>query len=382
MSDFGGIVLAGLALPLLAVVLLVAGVCYLAIRGANLAANALLEGINFASQPLASSVKSASNVLAQAGELDSTGLKKKISLPPPVLDTKGIALRLRETARDLYQESLSEARQLRDLAEKVATAGPAAGPITLKATTESWRAEDLLARARAASGALESELPLKLVAEKWSQPQLDKAKANLETAKLRLASGQLKEAAQHAAEAEALFTTTLHDAHQRLLNAEKTTIAVQAGNALVDLGYEVKIARVKRNVALVGRRGQQVMAMVLQPDSRIQLDMAGFEGSACERDTMRLLAKLRENGLVVAEVNLIRHGRFTGGPWIHKAQRQGKPLEVAMAELLDPVAQAGTSKGSPPVRRSSSLSVGALEQERLTKGRALLWNSRVREATR
>ena len=55
MSDSGGLLVAALAAPLILVVLLVAGVTYVALQSAKLVGHLAVQGINFAAHSLASS---------------------------------------------------------------------------------------------------------------------------------------------------------------------------------------------------------------------------------------------------------------------------------------------------------------------------------------
>jgi hypothetical protein len=381
MSDCGGLVVACLAAPLLLVVLLVAGVSYLAIQGAKLAGYLALEGVNFAAQSLAAGVRASTRAIAAAAPAVLEGIERAGEWAREMYDSSAAVNRLRQTAQDFYQKSLLSSEQLHASVSGMVLSS-AVAPASCRqnfgsGTLALQQAADLLARAQAVRYVLDAELPLKLIVERWESARVNAAESAMHAASVCLAGGRVEEARELASRAESFYTTALHDAHQRLRNAERATITAQVGNTLEDLGYEVKVARVKENVALVGRRAHQTLAMVLQPGGQIQLDMAGFEGNACERETRELLRALRRNGLSITAEHLVRHGRFSGGPWIRKAQQKGKPLEVALAEMVDFEQPArSTHAAAAPVRRASRLGPLGSEEERLRTGRALLWSNR------
>jgi hypothetical protein len=236
-------------------------------------------------------------------------------------------------------------------------------------------AVEALARAQAVSTALNTEVPLRLVADRWYASQLFTAEAALSGAEVSLRTGDTRRAVELAGQAEALLTTAVHDSHQYLVKAERATIAATVGNTLQDMGYDVRVASANDNVALVGRREHHTLAMVVRPGGRLEMDMAGFEGGACNPETRALLEGLRRNGLVIAEQNLKWHGRFEGGALIRKAQRQGKSLEVALAEMMVAPDTSDEARAAvdAPIRRRSRLAPQS-EEERLRQARAWMWD--------
>ena len=374
MSDFGGILIACVALPLLVVVLLLAGVSHTVIAGLRLAGGVVLEGLEFAGRSLAAGVRAATELLTSAGSLALGSVGQGTEWARTLYDSSQVGHRLRATAQKLYEAALCPA------GEPGTTAMPlprATGLDATPARLQNNSAAHLLARAAAARGTLELELPLRVVAERWHAQELREASAATESARASLAAGEAQAAAELAAHAQELYASIVGDVYQRLRHAERATVAAQVGNSLEDLGYQVRVARVKENVAFVGRRSHHTVALVVRPGGRIELDMAGFDGDSCDRETKALLAAFRRNGLVIAGEHLVRHGRFAGGPLIRRAQRQGKPLEVALAECLDPLQQPETAATAPPrVRRAGALARGEAEDQRLQQGMALLWGQR------
>lgn len=414
MSDCGGLLVAFLAAPLLLAVLLVAGIGTLALQGARLLGNLALSGIEFVGTTLAAGVRSATHALTTAGTIATASATHGAQWASSLFDSAQVGERLRAAARSSYQAAygnlstavtpaspgvpapapaqvirstvLSTTRAAASMPSPCSLALPRAsgGTVPASATAISGAAAPevvgrdqtirTLAQAQAVSAALESELPLRLVAERWHGEQLSTARAALASAGTSLRAGQLEQAAMLATQAETLLTTAAHQADQHLAKAERATIAATVGNTLEDMGYQVKVANVQENVALVGRRGHQTMAMVVRPGGALEMDMAGFEGNSCNLETKALLEGLRRNGLVISAANLARHGRFEGGALIRAAQRRGTSLEVALAELMAPpaVAEPAGVQEDAPVRRRARLAPQD-ETGRLRQARAWLW---------
>jgi hypothetical protein len=142
------------------------------------------------------------------------------------------------------------------------------------------------------------------------------------------------------------------------------------------LGYEVKVTSFKKNTALVGRRQHQTLAMVLRPGGRLEFDMAGFEGDSCADETRTLIEALRRNGLGIHAESIMRHGRFSGGALIRRAQRHGEDLEAALAEIFPQSEKGPQDEAAPgaPIRRSVLLARDESELQRLQRGRAFIWS--------
>ena len=365
MSECGSLLVACLAAPLVLVVLLVAGVGYLAMQGARLAGATLIAGVELAGQALAAGVRLASGAVLTAG----SAIQQGIEWGKELYDSANVSERLKTVARATYDSassSLAARMPIQGAAER-SLSNTTSGPIATAPTSavDVHGAVAPLARAQASLVALESEPPLLLIAERWSAEQLGRAREAIQQSEACLVRGDSSKASILAGEAEVLLASSLGDAHDRLKSAERATIAAQAGNSLLDLGYEVKVAQVRETVALVGRCGHQTLALVVGKGGHLQMDMAGFEGESCDRAVKALLAQLRRNGLQVLAERIERHGCSEGGASIRKAARQGKPLEQALAEC---VASITTHEA---VHRGVRLTPRPEQQAQ--RGRALLW---------
>lgn len=367
MSECGSLLVACLAAPLVLVVLMVAGVGYLAMQGARLAGAALVAGVEMAGQSLAAGVRLASRAVLSAGSAIAQGIEWGKEL----YDSASVSERLKTAARAAYNcasSSLAARMPIQGAAES-SLSNIIGGPVAPAPTSvvDLRGAVAPLARAQATLVAIESEPPLLLIAERWSAEQLGRAREAIQESEACLVRGDSSKASILAAEAEGLLASSLGDAHERLKSAERTTIAAQAGNSLLDLGYEVKVAQVRETVALVGRCGHQTVALVVGKAGHLEMDMAGFEGESCDRAVKALLAQLRRNGLQVLAERIERHGCSEGGASIRKAARQGKPLEQALAE------GAASIPTHETVHRGVRLTQGPERQAQ--RGRALLWSS-------
>ncbi len=422
MSDCGGLFVAALAAPLLLAVLLVAGVTYVALQGARLVGHLVLEGLQLAGTGLASGVRTIAQSARAAGTQAMEAAARGAQWAGGLYDSLQAGERLRGGAQTAYHSALqalqapSRAGQASlHLNTPSATSGHTsleglAGPLvpqptSLTASAATGRlgapsggrpapaapggvplqaadpgapsgqpALEALARAQAVDQALRQELPLSLVAEQWHADRLRAARVEMDTARSLLQAGRPEEAEGLAQHAEATLTTLTYQSHQRLVAAERATLVATVGNTLEDLGYSnLRVAQAKGRTALVGRRGEHTLALVAGPGGKLQMDMAGFEGDSCRRETQRLLEGLHRNGLELSRVELTHHGRREGGALLRRAQRSDQPLAQALAELAGE-AQSAPANATPPVKRGTRLS-GPTEEECLRRARIWLWSA-------
>jgi len=359
MSDSGGILVACLAAPLLLIVLLVAGVSHLVLRAAQLTSMLAVEGLRFTGTALAKSIRIASDAARQSAATAVTAAGTVGQWAGTLFDSAASADRLRSIAHVNYQrrlQTLTATSSVRTIPNPSRIEPPAAARIGV-----STDAHEHLARAEALESALQAEMPLRLVAEQWSAPELQAARASISEAHTSLLAGHIASADTAARRAESLLSVTAQRAHQRLAAAERTTVTAVIGNTMTDLGYEVRAAAAGGRAALVGRKADQTVALVVGSGGRIDMDMAGYEGDACDRDVKALIEALRKQGLTIAEACLARHGRPEGGALIRAARRRGKTLELALAEInaVPEVQGERTEVESAPVRRTTRLAADA-----------------------
>lgn len=378
MSDSGGILVACIAAPLLLVVLLVAGVSYLVLQAAKLTGRLALEGLHFAGTALAQSIRVASATLHQAGTLLTAAGTGVTQWSSSLFDSAQAADRLRSIAHVNYERALRTLTTT-DSPPTVTTirsiSGVTGRPVaqalsSIGKTGLATSAHEQLARAQAIDLALQAEVPLRLVAEQRSATELRTARASMTQAQQLLRDGRLSQAATAARHAEALLSVAARTAHDRLATAERTTITAVVGNAMTDLGYEVRAAAADHQAAVVGRKEHVTAAIVVGSGGRLEIDMAGYEGEACDRESKALVDALRKHGLVIAEACLSRHGRPEGGALIRAARKRGKTLELALAEMSSAPRQEMTDvpAGSGPVRRMTRQ-----RPETQTEQRAVAW---------
>lgn len=415
MSDCGGLWVACLAAPLLLVVLLVAGVSYVALQAARLVGNLALQGIELAGTGVALGVRAATEALQAAGTVATATAQWTGHL----FESSHVAARLSSTATLVYQATVSSLQATIDLHAPASSQAALASTTPLASTMLASNdgggftpatqgapssatpvvvsiapvaderaavgaaqlqsmAVESLARASGVQAALDAELPLRLVAESRHAVELASARERLRAAHLCLQAGQVERAADLAQQAEAVLTSTGYQAHEELARAERTTVTAAVGNTLEDMGYDVRLARAKDNVALVGRRGHHTLAMVVRPSGHIEMDMAGFEGTDCEPEITALLVGLRRNGLMISRQCLTRHGRFSGGSLIRGAQRAGRPLEEVLAEMTEAPSNDRESL-STVVRANQPVAVNA---KRLRQERRLFWQAQKQQGRR
>jgi hypothetical protein len=410
MSGCGGLVVGALAFPLALVVLLVAGVSYLALQGAGLACRGAISGLEFAGSKLGPAVRAATEALSAAGTTMLSATTGAADWTRTLLDTSVVRDRIRHSLRNAYTRGLGGTADLATVGPAterpgaLTTGGSVTASMTLSideripavespGTTASMRAPiaapaagtegdagattaDTLARAKAIRTVLDSEVPLALVADHRSRAGLAEASRAIAASEAALRAGDAAMAKGLAASAERALTTATYDAYQHLVKAERATVAAQVGNSLQDLGYQVRVAHSTRGIALVGRKQHYALAMVLRAGGRVSFDMSGFEQTSCHPEARALLGALGQNGLVLSSAEINWHGRLDGGPLIRAAMRKGRPLEQALAEMAPASAETGRladgDRDGLPVRRQTRLASGPDDYER---GRAWMWGN-------
>ena len=294
MSECGWLVLVALAAPVVALVLLAAGVGALAIAGARL--------------------------------VDHT------------CDALGLETRLRSAVQTEYRRMLSGSLHGQGMLASTAldsellaqpgngTLEPGSGGALLT------KAADRLARAGAVRAALNQETPLRLVAETWHQDALLKADQALGRAQMLHATGRLGEALAEARLAERTFSVAAYDSHQRLLTAQQTVLVDQTAKSLTGMGYDVERLADSREQGLSATRDGHTIAALVQPGGRLLMDMAGFDGVACHREAEQMLAAIAENGVQVRREQMLLHGRRDGGPLVARLDRIAKARPQAVSQ--------------------------------------------------
>jgi len=287
MSECGYLILVALAIPVVALVLLAAGVGALAVAGARLVEQTcdtlgLESRLRSALQTEYGRILSG-NLHAQ-GMLASTPLDSRLLVQPPNL-----------------------------------TPDPGSDSSLLTKVT------DRLARAGAVREALNQETPLRLVAERWHTDELLKADEALAKAQALYVTGKLTGALAEARLAERTLSVATYDSHQRLLMAQQTVLIAQTEQSLTGMGYQVERLAGSQDQALWATNDGRTIAALVEPSGRLLMDMAGFDGVACHREAEQMLVALEQNGVEVRREQVLLHGRRDGGPLVARLHKLMKP---------------------------------------------------------
>jgi hypothetical protein len=112
------------------------------------------------------------------------------------------------------------------------------------------------------------------------------------------------------------FDRRLYQAEERLFQAEGTVLRAQLGGALAELGYTVVPPRRAQETApvLLAHRpdGTAVAARISPRAGRVELDLSGFRGDACQVERARLDAALRKRGVRLTTEARQRHQTLAG----------------------------------------------------------------------
>lgn len=217
------------------------------------------------------------------------------------------------------------------------------------------RASQGLARAKAAFDALRGESALMTIAKRVHQPSLQEGERLLLQAAALHQQGQLSEAVKQAEEAETLLAKVGYDSQRQLEAAQRRVLSGVVAEALRDIGYSIQVAHSDRAIAMWATRGQHNIAVAVTKGSRIDVDMAGFEGLSCGLESQRFMAELMRRGLEVRRDFTFHHGRREGGNLILSAARTARNEGVTPARgLLGAVTGPARSTESAPAQRATS----------------------------
>ena len=144
---------------------------------------------------------------------------------------------------------------------------------------------------------------------------------------------------------DAQVCAVLDQARNRLMNAQaKATISiVEAAAATVGFPTKdaVKSKHARHYFTMKGPRGKAIKTIVqATPDgAKLDLDLHGFSGSACAVVEEQLLKELKQRGLELRDMKIIRHQSPLGLPKIvsRKPATQKKAKQAAQQEQLQKV---------------------------------------------
>ncbi len=196
--------------------------------------------------------------------------------------------------------------------------------------------------------AFESNLAHRLIAEATVPEVVGRIRRQVERIEREMAAGRFAVVESVAENTLGALREVVDGVTARRSRAERVTTAGIVGITLEDQGFTVRVATSKDDIAVVGERRGQRVAVVAGQSGRLTFDMEGFEGAACHSDLQVLLSGLRRRGLQLDDVDLHHHGSWSGGPLIRAAKASGQPLEDALVNLTEQLPKV-------PVRRSTSL---------------------------
>ena len=120
--------------------------------------------------------------------------------------------------------------------------------------------------------------------------------------------------------------TAFMDAREQLLSAEAGLLYRHLTGALSEMGYAIRQSRrpLPDCIMIHGSKADgTAMAIRLTPKaSRVEIDLSGFSGNACEQETARLHEHLQRRGVMLARQVTQRHGRKGGGALTARVQTE------------------------------------------------------------
>ncbi len=128
------------------------------------------------------------------------------------------------------------------------------------------------------------------------------------------------------------FDRHLHQAQTRLFEAEGAFLHRQLGAALIELGYEIETSRRPpvegtRLLRASQAEGTAIVARLTPRAGRVELDLSGFRGDACQAERARLDAALRRRGVKLTTDARQRHQALAGAALSRAADAELGPRQ-------------------------------------------------------
>jgi len=138
------------------------------------------------------------------------------------------------------------------------------------------------------------------------------------------------------------FDRGLRQAEERLFQAEGSVLHAQLGAALVALGYNIQPARRPQGAVpvLLAHRpdGTAVAARINPRAGRVELDLSGFRGDACQAERARLDAALRKRGVRLTMEARQRHQALAGAALTRAVEAELGPRPRPVQTAAQPTA--------------------------------------------
>lgn len=191
-----------------------------------------------------------------------------------------------------------------------------------------------LTRACALETALYQTPVLSAIARQHESALLSEARAAAQQAQQLHAQGETARAQQAAQRALTLQELVVQRAYDRLANAQQSVVGEEIAQSLAEMGYQVQRRDAGNRTAIWATRGAHSIAVVLDADGQLQMDMHGFVGTACRQERAALLQRLREKGVRLNLREATLHGDRHGGQWLKKALYTARTQKLSVPDAL------------------------------------------------
>lgn len=198
-------------------------------------------------------------------------------------------------------------------------------------------ASPVLAQALALDSALKQSIFGHIItSDPKLSPHLQEIEAKLTIAHFS-ADKDMEEANKIADSVKQTLEEVVANAQTMLQNAYLQAVSQTVRESLEELGYTVSEEEDNQAKGIWARKDYTAVAVVVNNQGEIKLDMMGFEGLACQKEKNNLLKKMEEKGLRFEQKSRIIHGRKEGGNLIEQAlklsRRTSPPLPMPRALL-------------------------------------------------
>jgi hypothetical protein len=122
------------------------------------------------------------------------------------------------------------------------------------------------------------------------------------------------------------FEGIVKDTHILLKKAEIDILNQKSMNSLSSIGYEVQNKKNDSEIIIRGSKNDVSVAISINNDGEMSLDMAGFENHECENELKQIHDKFKQNGIEMKVKSDIYHGKKEGGVLIQKVQKEFKKI--------------------------------------------------------
>lgn len=101
--------------------------------------------------------------------------------------------------------------------------------------------------------------------------------------------------------------------HLQVINAEKRVIIEKTLVSLEAMGYQTKSKTIGCEIIARGKKKDISIVAQLDENNDLHIDMAGFQGSACKAELVKLNEELKKHGIDIEIHNSVHHGKKDGG---------------------------------------------------------------------